>query len=394
MIFSKQEMQRRLQSFTQTLQEREVDAAFLHTADHSYYFSGVPLLSEWGRPMWSVICANGAAALIGADMEKENMENYSFFPDILTFNDLTDVRDAAIRLVCSFIAAHQHGVRRLGVELELLPVGLYRAISDAFPGVALVDISDVIQELRSIKSPEEIALLRLGGEVAKIGAKAFIDACHAYTTEIHIASHAVHEMNKAVAALYPQYVGGAVSTYSYCQLGLHTLTPHLHPTNRILKQGDVVALNVFPVIWGYAMMLERTFIFGEPTDAQYHALQTATSASKLGREAMRPGVEPAEVHALCHAFLREKGYDGAYIRHGTGHSQGIMIGAAARESLGDVRPYNHRPYCPNQITSSGPGIYIPGLGGFRQNDVMLIEEDGAVCLSEFTRDIGKCLAEE
>lgn len=391
MIFSKQEMGRRLDVFTEQLAARHIDAALLHTADHSYYFSGVPLLSEWGRPMWSLIFTSGRAILIGAAMEQENMENYSYFPEIRVFNDAAAVTDTALATVKQLLQESSCPLKRLGVELELLPFGLYRQLHDMVGEIELVDISDIVQRMRTLKSTEELALLRMGGQVAKIGAQAFISACQELTSEIHIASYAVYEMNKTVAALYPQYDGGAVSSYSYCQIALHSLTPHLHPTNRILKRGDIVALNVFPVIWGYAMMLERTFIYGEPTDEQYRALQASATASKLGREAMRPGVEPAEVDAICHAYLQEQGYGPEYIRHGAGHSQGIMIGAAGRESLGDVRPYNHLPYMPNQISSSGPGIYIPGLGGFRQNDTMLITEDGAECLSEFTRDIGRCL---
>lgn len=389
-IFTETEMTRRIKMFREGLAEKNVDIAFLHTADNVYYLSGVPLLSEWGRPMWSVISQKGPATIIGAEIEKENMEIYSSIKDVRTYDDSQNVWEASMNMIVDFVKNAGHEGKYIGIEYELLPVRVFERLRESFPEAIFVEIGDIVDKLRNIKSEEEMNLLRLGGEVAKIGANAFLDALHENTTELAVASHAVNEMNKAIAALYPGDCGGATSTYAYCQVGNHTLTPHLHATNRRIRKGDVVGLNVFPVIWGYCMELERTFIFGEPSPDQLKALEAATVAAEAGREAIRPGVCAADIDKLTRRILTEYGYAN-YIRHGTGHAHGIMIGAAGREELGELRLYNKNPLQPNMVVSVEPAVYIPELGGFRHSDVMAISESGAICLTEFPRDISNCI---
>ena len=224
---------------------------------------------------------------------------------------------------------------------------------------------------------------RCEGFVAKIGANAFIEAIAAGASELAVGAQAVAAMDTALAGLYPE---GATSTYAYCHVGDHTLTPHLHPTGRRIKPGDVFALNVFPVIWGYCMELERTYVFGEPTRAQAKAMEAVDESFQLGKSLIKPGKLISDLHTECSRVLESAGF-GQYIRHGTGHAHGIMIGAAGREEMGELRAYNHGSIRPRMVSSIEPGVYIPGEGGFRHSDVMLVTEDGAACLTDFPTSI-------
>jgi Xaa-Pro aminopeptidase len=135
------------------------------------------------------------------------------------------------------------------------------------------------------------------------------------------------------------------------------------------------------------MELERTLVLGEPTHPQRKALEAVGEAFDLTKQALRPGLPMRQADELARAVLARNGFAG-YIRHGTGHAHGIMIGAAGREELGELRSYNNRELAPGMVCSVEPGVYIPSLGGFRHSDVMLITEQGAECLTEFPRDIG------
>ena len=77
-IFSDGEARRRLDLIGAGLRDRGLEVAFIHTADNVYYMTGVPLLSAWGRPMWAVVWADGRVVVIGAMIEKESMERYSW----------------------------------------------------------------------------------------------------------------------------------------------------------------------------------------------------------------------------------------------------------------------------------------------------------------------------
>lgn len=383
-IFSPAEMERRRRRLQEGLAERGLSAAFIHTADNVYYLSGVPLLSEWGRPMWAVIAAGGPGAVIGAALELENIERHSALSEALTYADEENVHAAATRLAADFLRSHGAPRGRVGCERALMPVGLLEALQAQLPEVEWVDVGDLLAALRLVKSPEEIRLLRIGAEVARIGAAAFLEAVQENVPELTVAAHAVREMDRALAALYPE---GFSSTYAYCQFGDHTLTPHLHPSGRRLRRGELVALNVFPVVSGYCMELERTFIYGDGTEEQQRALAAVNEAFAAAKEAVRPGAVMGEIDRLARELLTQAGY-GAFIRHGTGHAHGIMIGSASREEPGELRVYNRTRLAPGMINSVEPGVYIPGVGGFRHSDVLLITETGAECLTEFPRDLG------
>ena len=381
-VFSKAELKRRTQSFAKQLQARQIDAALLHTADNVFYTTGVPLLSEWGRPMWSVFNVGGPSAVIGSLIEAGNMERNSGTDEVVAYADEENVVKSSIRLAADVLRKGGRSPRTIGIEKRLIPMGLYEEISGRFPDAKFVDIGDAVAELRIIKSEEELRLLTLGAEIAKLGANAFLDAIHENCTELEVAAHAVCEMNRALAALYPN---GATSTYSYAHFGEHTATPHNHPTGRRLRRGEVVALNVFPVIWGYCMELERTFIFGAPTAKQAKALNAVNDAFEAGKKAIGPGVRACDLDKLTRGMLAEQGYESC-IYHGTGHAHGIMIGSAGREESGELRLYNTSVLKANMVNSVEPAVFTEGAA-FRHSDVMLITDDGARCMTDFQRDI-------
>ena len=382
-IFSTAEMKGRVARLQEAMRAERVDVVVCHTADNAFYLSGLPLLSAWGRPAIVAVTSGGEGTIACAMIEKENAERDTWLGDVRAYADEENVWVAAIGLIADFVKGKGHGRGRIGVEMDYLSRGTERLLREALPDAELVDVTPAIMGLRIIKSAEEQRLLKLGGEIAQVGAKAFLEALRDGTTELEVASHAVHAMNVELARRYPE---GGSSTYAYCQTGLNTLTPHLHPTGKRIRKGELIALNVFPVIWGYCMELERTFVFGDPTREQQRALDAVNAAFDMGKAAVKPGVRFADVDRLTRGYLREQGYFD-YIRHGTGHAHGIMIGAASREELGEIRIYNDGRFAPGMVNSVEPGIYVPGLGGFRHSDVVLVTETGTELWTPFPRDI-------
>ena len=380
-IFSKDEMRRRTDAFTAALAERSLDGALVNTADNVFYMTGVPLLSEWGRPMWAVFQVGGKSAVIGSYIEALSMEKNAATDETIPYADEENVVTTSIALATDRLRKGGKA-RRIGVERNLISLGVYERLQAALPDTEFVEIGDILSDLRIVKSPEELKILELGGEISKIGASAFLEAIHENCTELAVTSHAVGEMNRALAALYPS---GATSTYAYAHFADHAMTPHHHATGRRLRHGDVVGLNVFPVIWGYCMELERTFVFGMPSKEQQRALDTVNEAFEAAKKAIGPGVSAAEIDELTRRMMGEKGYS-KQIYHGTGHAHGIMIGSAGREESGELRVYNKTKLRPNMINSVEPALFTD-VGAFRHSDVMLITETGARCVTQFQRDI-------
>jgi Xaa-Pro aminopeptidase len=379
-IFTKAEMTRRQDAFARALTSLDLDIAVIHTADNLFYLSGIPLLSPWGRPMWMVFGASGASALVGSKGEKVNNERNGFVKEVLAYGDEEKSLVGCLRLTGEVLHRIAPNARRIGLERGLMPFGAYEALRREFPEATFVEIGEALGALRIVKSSEELELLELGGGIAKIGANAFIEALTLNTTELAVVAHAVGEMDRALGALRPDAL---TSTFAYCHFGDHSLTPHLHATGRRLRHGDVVALNVFPVVSGYLMELERTLIFGVGTGAQRKAFDAVNTAFHAAKKAVRPGAKSSAVDVVARDILRERGYI-EYVRSGTGHAHGIMIGAAGREELGELRSYNHKALEPNMICSIEPAVYLPELGGgFRHSDVLIVTEDGARCITDF-----------
>lgn len=377
-IFTEAEIRRRHTALTAALVDSSIDAAIFTSADNAYYSTGVPLLSEWGRPMWSVLLPDGRSVVIGAAIETETMRRNAPLSEVRPFGDAVNVIDAAIGLVVSAIGTSER-TGRIGIETGSVSVDVFRALQTRFPKVDFVDVGAIAAASRIIKSDEEAAILRVAADVAKIGANAFLEALTPGNTELAVAGHARAAMDKALGALYPE---GATSTYAYAQFGEHSLSPHLHATGKRLKRGEIVALNVFPVVWGYCIELERTYVFGPRTDRQEELLDVLDRSFELGKRLFRPGKVFADLHADCTKVLTDAGL-GAHVRHGTGHAHGIMVGSASREDLGEIREYNARPVEVGMFNSIEPGFYIPGEGGFRHSDVMQVEGDAARCITEF-----------
>jgi Xaa-Pro aminopeptidase len=384
MIFSAGEMRRRVDWLRSAMSERSIDLVLVHSADNVYYLSGLPLLDEWGRPMWFLMSSDGDATMIGAMIERENMAAHTWVDQVQLFEDLAQSLDAALQLAVSFGRGAGRKTSRIGIERSVMSLRVWDALSIAFPDSEFVDVGDTLAEARITKSDEELELLRLGGEIAKIGADTFLNALKEGTTEISVAAAATYAMERATAGLSS---GAGTSTYTYCQVGTNTLTPHLHPTSRRIRRGDIIALNCFPVIWGYCVELERTFVFGQPNDVELAALRAVNDAFEATKAAFRPGAHFAELDDLSRRILTDHGY-GGNIRHGTGHAHGIMIGATAREELGEIRSYNQGVVRERMANSIEPGIYLEDIGGFRHSDVMIATVDGAVCITDFPRDIG------
>jgi Xaa-Pro aminopeptidase len=377
--FSDSEIEARFERFLRGLDDYDVNVALIHSVDNICYLTGVPLLSEWGRPLWLLVRRNGDALLIGAEIEMENMRSSPTVESCATYDDSRPALEQMLERALRFVQEMPPS-SRLGCEWHILPGAVIENLTTAVGDERLVDISQLLYMMRIIKSSEERALLRLGGQIARVGAEAFLDSCRPGVTELAIASVAVTAMNRALAALLPK---GLSSSYAYCHAGDHTLTPHLHPSGRRLQPGEIVGLNVFPVISGYCMELERTVLLDGASDAHYEALAVTTEAFELGKGAVRPGVTCGHIDDITRQLISERGY-GKWIRHGAGHAHGIMIGPAGREELGEIRSYNQNHFREGMVTSVEPGIYIPGLGGFRHSDVLAVTDEGAECLTEFT----------
>ncbi|AZZ65528.1 aminopeptidase P family protein [Metamycoplasma phocicerebrale] len=164
---------------------------------------------------------------------------------------------------------------------------------------------------------------------------------------------------------------------SIVAFGSNAAEPHHHPTNKKLTDGDIVKIDFGAQFEGWASDITRTFFFGKPKSPELvKILEIVTEAQRLGREAVKPGIETSEIDKVCRDYIESKGY-GKFFTHSTGHGVGIDV----HEMPGVGRRAGNAVLEEGMIITVEPGIYVEGLGGARVEDTILVTKDGSRVLS-------------
>lgn len=274
--------------------------------------------------------------------------------------------------------------------LDVLPAGAPVAIDEQRLPLSVVEqirargreplpFADAVRELLAVKHPHEIEAVRRAGEVVATGVRASLDACRPGASELEVDGAGATAILAAASALGPDTT---VELLTMTPSGSFRSTlPHVFSSTRRLEPGDVLIHTRQLALDGYRAELERTAIVGQPTDEQAHAFQTMLDAQQAGIDALAPGVPACEVDRAARDVIDRAGY-GEHAIHRTGH--GIGVGVHEHPHL---RYDNPEPLRPGMLVTIEPGFYVPGLGGFRHSDTLLVTDDGAELLTRFPRSL-------
>ncbi|MCU0641496.1 MAG: aminopeptidase P family protein [Candidatus Margulisbacteria bacterium] len=196
-------------------------------------------------------------------------------------------------------------------------------------------------------------------------------------TEKEIAAWIEHELSAAGAKpSFPIIVGS----------GLNSLDPHAKPSNKKLKKGDQVVVDLGAKYQGYCSDLTRTFFIGQPTAKYLHLYNLVRTAQQRAIKAVRAGVLCREVditareHIKRYCFKRchisEKQCPGDCFIHTTGHGVGVKIHQSPRISM-----KSRKKLMAGMVITVEPGIYVKGWGGIRIEDMVLVTKKGCIILT-------------
>jgi Xaa-Pro aminopeptidase len=163
--------------------------------------------------------------------------------------------------------------------------------------------------------------------------------------------------------------------------GANSARPHALPSGYRLRPGETFMLSLGCAVGGRFVEGERTFILGEPSPEQRRYYEAVRAAQEAGGAALRPGVRCAEANRQCLDVIRSAGL-GEYLRHRQGHGIGLGMHEPPWLSDGD-----DTELVPGMIVSNEPGIYVPGHGGYRISDSMLVTDDGARPFTAYPRGL-------
>jgi len=273
---------------------------------------------------------------------------------------------------------------RIGVEKDVMPVGVLETLQASFPGSDFTDVSTTLMEQRLVKSTEEVDLLRTNGQISDVGTEALMAAVAEGRTELEISNESLLATDRALTERFPDLE--SFGTIITCASGPRSVIPHAVSTGKRLERGEIVNFNILSQVNGYYISQERTLSIGPLREDARKPFETIIEAHARGIAAVKPGVKCGDVARVCIDVLERAGYD-QYQLHGPGHSCGIMGAFWGREEKGEIRSYNDNVLEPGMVVTIEPAVYLPGVGGFRHCDVLAVTADGHELLTHYDRGL-------
>jgi Xaa-Pro aminopeptidase len=306
------------------------------------------------------------SAVLGTDGRYET-QAAAESPDLDLIIDRETVRSLASR-------AHALGVRRLGFEEHHVTVAGYDVLRQAVADMELVPIAQAVESLRAVKDDDELATLRTACAVADATfASVLADVLRVGRTEREVA-RALEDRLRDNGADAPAFDTIVAS-------GPNSAVPHHQPTDRVLSPGDFVKCDFGALVDGYHSDITRTVVLGSAADWQREVYDVVAQAQRAGRDAVRPGATCAAVDASARSVIDGSEFAGHFV-HPLGHGVGLEIherptlAATATDTIAERMP-----------VTVEPGVYLPGRGGVRIEDTLVVRPDGPELLTVTTREL-------
>ena len=373
--FSDEEMKRRHDALRRHMVEQDLDAC-LFTSYHNVNYFADFLYCAFGR-RYGYVVTHDKATSISAGIDGGQPYRRTF-GDNVTYTDWR--KDNFL-----YAASHLLGsARRIGIEFDHVSLELRAALSDAFPNREFVDVGAVTMWMRTVKSDEEIELIRHGAQVGDIGGKACVRAVRAGVPEHEVAMASTNAMIREIAHRFPD--AELMDTWTWFQSGINTDGAHNPVTSRRVEAGDILSLNCFPMIAGYYTALERTLFCEHASDDHIRLWEINCEVHRRGLELIRPGARCSEIAAELNDIYRSHDLL-QYRSFGYGHSFGTLCHYYGREAGVELREDVGTVLEPGMVVSMEPMIMIPdgeaGAGGYREHDILVVNAHGAENITGF-----------
>ncbi len=267
----------------------------------------------------------------------------------------------------------ENGAVNVGYEDTELTVKDYSALSESLKDFSLKPCGDKINEIRRTKDESEISFIKK--------AQSITDA--AFTDILSFIKAGMSEKDVCVELEYRMAKHGAegLAFDTIVASGINSSKPHAHPTDKIIASGDAVTMDFGARYAGYCSDMTRTVFVGEPSEEMRNIYNIVLLAQKTAINNAYCGMTGKELDLFAREVIAANGH-AAHFTHSTGHSLGIDIHEEPRASM-----YSEEKLTANQFITVEPGIYVPGLGGVRIEDLLLIKEDEVIDLTTSDKNI-------
>ena len=262
----------------------------------------------------------------------------------------------------------------LGLESEHVTWARQRLFAQSwFPGVELVPTTGLVEKLRSVKDDGELDRIAEAARIADAALERVRPALARRPSEVEFGRLLDYEM-RCLGAAGPSFETIVAS-------GPNAAKPHHRPGPRRIEGGEPIVLDFGAVVDGYCSDMTRTVWSGDLRDRELkRAVEVVAASQAAGVAAVRSGVPCVEVDRACRAVIASAGWGDRFV-HGTGHGVGLDIHEAPSVSAASTDTL-----CVGQVVTVEPGVYLPGLGGVRIEDTVVVTDDGCRSLTSTAKD--------
>jgi Xaa-Pro aminopeptidase len=259
-------------------------------------------------------------------------------------------------------------VAHLGIESHSLTVRDAERVSSLSRG-RVAPTAELVEGLRAVKSPEEVAAIRAAAELAQEALAEVLPGVRVGQTEIEVGAALEGALRRRGSEWHP--------FPTIVASGLRSALPHARTSDRVLAVGELLLLDFGAQVDGYCADLTRTVIVGARADERQRTVHALVqTAQHRAIEHLRPGMLAREADALARDVIATRGFGEAF-GHSLGHGLGLEVHEAPR-----LAPTSDTPLPPHAVVTVEPGVYFPGWGGVRLEDDVYLSPNGTECLSD------------
>ena len=376
----------RRKKILETIGERGMTGLVLFNPNKVGYFSRFSFI-QTERPMAYVLTANRSELLIPM-LEREHAAEYAIADSIVPYPEYPGERHPLEFLKDILI---DMGLGNAGIGVDSDGYGQvygYRGpkVSDLLPDATITSVNDDIEYMQMINTEAELNLIRESCKWGNLAHQYLQDFSEVGVGETDISLRASLraslEMMQELGSEYrPMTMGLPASAGFRGQVGKDSALPHAISSNVKLQEGDILVTGAGAAVWGYGSELERTMVMGEPNKEQEKYFNHMFALQTLAMDAIKPGVSCSAVDHEVMRYFREHDLLDTW-RHHTGHAKSQLIHEAPFLDVGDDRIIEV-----GMVFTVEPGVYVPGLGGFRRADTVAVTETGIEMLTFYPRDL-------
>lgn len=260
-----------------------------------------------------------------------------------------------------------NNVKKLAIEANQMNVTTYLHIKELF-SAEIVETQGLVEKIREIKEPSEIALIKEACDITDQSFEHILKFIKPGVTELEVANE--------LEAFLKGKGASAMSFDTIVASGVRSSMPHGVASEKVIENGDMITLDWGCYYKGYSSDMTRTIALGSVDPELEKIYNIVLEAHERVNSGAKAGMTGKEIDALARDYITEKGY-GDYFGHSTGHGLGLDV-----HELPAISFKNEEAVQVGNVITNEPGIYIPGLGGVRIENDLLVQVDGVESLNK------------